>query len=135
MVAGGGACSGGHDGAIGLLWHRSDLNCDLNYAILLIAAVKASLFEAQSCRTMIVPEPQPPYVAPLLAAHPTRVLQFPNLDGILDGRALNYPYKKTFKEAACQDHLVSIHTLGSTGKCDNQTPLGPADLVTRDSQS
>lgn len=64
---------------------------------------------------MIVPEPQPPYVAPLLAAYPMRVLQLPTLKGLLSGRALHYPYKKTFEEAR-HDPLVMLHTSGSTGK-------------------
>lgn len=63
-----------------------------------------------------------------------RVLQFPNLDKILNGRALYYPYKKTFEEAY-RDPLVSIHTSGSTGKCDNQNHLGPANLVSKDFRS
>ena len=83
---------------------------------------------------MIVPEPQPPYVAPLLAAHPMRVLQFPNLEGLLNGRAFHYPYRKTFEEA-CHDPLVSVHTSGTTGKCDNPNPsvlVVSAELATKD---
>lgn len=67
---------------------------------------------------MIVPELQPPYVAPLLAAHPMRVLQFPNLEALLSGRALHYPYRKTFQEGY-NDPLLSIHTSGTTGKDDS----------------
>lgn len=71
---------------------------------------------------MIVPELQPPYVAPLLAAHPMRVLQFPKLEGLLNGQALHYPYRKTFQEGF-NDPLLSVHTSGTTGKCDNPNIL------------
>ncbi|MCJ1463036.1 hypothetical protein MMC07_001640 [Pseudocyphellaria aurata] len=81
---------------------------DVRYVMLLIAAVKAgyytllnsprnsvdahvSLFKSQNCHTMIVPEPRPPYVASLLAAYPMRVLQLPNLEGLLNGETLHYP--------------------------------------------
>lgn len=86
---------------------------------------------------MIVPELQPPYVAPLLAAHPMRVLQFPKLEGLLSGRALHYPYRKTFEEAY-HDPLVSLHTSGTTGKCDNPKPsalVASGKLVMKDIRS
>lgn len=75
-----------------------------------------SLFKGQNCHTMIVPALQPLYVAPLLAAHPMRLLQLPKLEELLNSRALHYPYKKTFHEGY-RDPLVSLHTSGTTGKC------------------
>lgn len=75
---------------------------------------------------MIVPELQQPYMAPLLAAHPMRLLQFPKLEGLLSGRALHYPYRKTFQEGY-NDPLLSIHTSGTTGKYDS--PKFPSALV------
>ena len=86
---------------------------------------------------MIVPEPQPPYVAPLLAAYPVRVLQFPKLEELFRGPAWHYPYTKTFEEA-CHDPLVSLHTSGTTGKCDDPSLSAlvvSAELVTKDYQS
>ena len=86
---------------------------------------------------MIIPEPQPPYVAPLLDAHPMRVLKFPTLEGLLNGRASHYPYLKTFEEA-CHDPLVSVHTSGTTGKCDNSNSSALvvcAELASKDLQS
>ena len=67
---------------------------------------------------MIVPEIQPPYVASLISAHPMRVIRLPKVETLLNDRALRYPYRKTFEEAF-DDPLVTIHTSGSTGKCDN----------------
>lgn len=64
---------------------------------------------------MIVPEPQPPYIAPLLALNPMRVLRFPSLEVLLNLKVADYPYKKSFEEAR-YDPMVSLHTSGSTGK-------------------
>lgn len=74
-----------------------------------------NLLELQNCRTIILPEPQPPYVAALLATHPMRTLQLPSLDQLFNRRSLHYQYKKSFKEA-CGNPFVALHTSGSTGR-------------------
>ena len=74
-----------------------------------------NLFVLQKCRTLIIPQPQPPYVAPLLAAYPMRTLQIPSLYEFLNAKAPNYEYKKSFEEAR-KDLLVALHTSGSTGR-------------------
>lgn len=66
-----------------------------------------------------------------------RVLQFPALEELLSGQALQYPYRKTFEEAY-HDPLVSIHTSGTTGKWDNPNPSSSvltAELVAKDFRS
>ena len=81
-----------------------------------------SLFALQKCDTVILPEPRPPYVAALLAAHPMRILRIPNLDELLNVESSNYEYKKSFEEAR-RDTLVSLHTSGSTGRASEASHL------------
>ena len=74
-----------------------------------------NLFVAQDCNILIIPEPEPPYVAALLAAYPMRILRLPSLDDFLNVESLAFEYKKTFEEAR-REALVSLQTSGSTGK-------------------
>ena len=74
-----------------------------------------NLLDLQNCRTLILPEPQPPYVAALLNAHPMRTLRLPSLEELFSGRSLYYEYKKSFQEAY-KNPFVVLHTSGSTGR-------------------
>ena len=74
-----------------------------------------NLFALQDCKTLIIPEPQPPYIAALLAAYPMRTLRLPSLDDFLNIESSAFEYKKTFEEAR-REALVSLHTSGSTGR-------------------
>ena len=74
-----------------------------------------NLLEVQNCRTIIVPEPEPSYVAPLLNAHPMRILRLPSLEELFNGKSLHYEYNKSFEEAR-DNPFVVLHTSGSTGR-------------------
>ena len=64
---------------------------------------------------MVLPDPHPPNVAPLLEAYPMQILQFPDLEHLLNTETKPYPYTKAFEEA-CNDPVLSLHMLGTTGK-------------------
>ena len=74
-----------------------------------------NLFTLQKCRTLILPQPQPPYAASLLATYRMRTLEIPSLDEFLTTEVTPYPYNKSFEEAR-KDPLVALHTSGSTGR-------------------
>lgn len=78
-----------------------------------------NLFVLQNCGTLILPEPRPPYVEPLLAAYPMRILRIPQLDELLTVESPHYAYQKSFEDAR-RDLLVSLHTSGSTGEFDHE---------------
>lgn len=64
--------------------------------------------------TIIVPEPQPPYVNAILTAHPMQTLRLPKLEDLLYKESPPLEYVKTFEQAR-RDPFVSLHTSGSTG--------------------
>lgn len=74
-----------------------------------------NLFNLQNSKIMVLPDPHPPCVAPLLKAYPMQILQFPDLEHLLNTETTPYPYTKTFEEAY-NDPLLSLHTSGTTGK-------------------
>ena len=76
------------------------------------------LLDLQNCRTILLPEPQPPHVAALLDARPMRTLRLPSLEELFKRRSSHYEYKKSFQEA-CDNPFVALHTSGSTGRVNN----------------
>lgn len=74
-----------------------------------------NLLGFQNCNILLVSEPQPPYVKPLLEAHPIRSLTLPAMDELLELAGPSYEYRKSFDEA-CRDPFLALHTSGSTGE-------------------
>ena len=74
-----------------------------------------NLLELQNCSTVLLQDPQPPYVAALLDSRPMRTLLLPSLEELFTCRSLHYEYKKSFQEAR-GNPLVALHTSGSTGR-------------------
>ena len=73
-----------------------------------------NLFKLQECDVMILPEIDPPFVAPIISRHPMRILRFPRLESLFDKQVEHYPFTGTLDENG-RDPLVSVHTSGSTG--------------------
>ena len=76
-----------------------------------------NLLELQKCGTILLPDPQPPYVAALLDSHPMRTLLLPSLEELFTRKSLHYEYKKSFQEIR-DNPFVALHTSGSTGRAD-----------------
>lgn len=66
------------------------------------------------CRVLLTTDPQPPTVAPVLAAIPLEVLTAPSVDDLLTKSYPHFPYLKTFQEAR-NEPFVALHTSGTTG--------------------
>ncbi|RFU34116.1 hypothetical protein B7463_g2194, partial [Scytalidium lignicola] len=81
---------------------------DLRYNVLVLGAVKAGY------KTIIVPNPQPPVITRILAAHPLQEVRAPTITELLDKAHPRYPYNRTFEEAK-DEPLIVFHTSGSTG--------------------
>ena len=73
-----------------------------------------NLFKLLDCTILLVPNPYPPMISALTAAHKLHVAEVPNLDGLMNKRHPHYPYTKTFDEASHKP-LLAFHTSGSTG--------------------
>ncbi len=58
-----------------------------------------SLLDRVKCKTLLTPNPRPPAVAAILAAHEIRVVEVPDVDWILDKVHRAFPYGKIFAEA------------------------------------
>ena len=58
-----------------------------------------SLLERVKCRKLLTPNPRPPAVTSILAAHEIRVVEVPNVEWILDNTHQAFPYGKTFRKA------------------------------------
>ena len=82
-----------------------------------------NLLGVQNCNTLLVSEPQPPYVAPLLEAQSIQLLILPAIDKLLDpaSPSPDYEYRKPFDEA-CREPFLALHTSGSTGEHMIQNP-------------
>lgn len=74
-----------------------------------------AILNRSSCDIWVTPKEQPDVLPSFLAKRPMRVLEIPETSALLDKKLVpNYPYNKTFQEAASDPFLV-LHTSGSTG--------------------
>lgn len=73
-----------------------------------------NLFNLLDCTVLLAPNPQPPMVSALTAAHKLHVAEVPDLHELLTKRHPHYPYTKTF-DGASHEPLLAFHTSGSTG--------------------
>ncbi|KAJ6028558.1 NRPS-like enzyme [Penicillium herquei] len=104
---------------------------DLRYPALVLGAVKAgycmfltsprnsiaahkSLLERLDCTTFLTPVPRPPFVGPILEGCSVKPIDIPSLETLLTTEYPHFEYTKTYPEAGL-DHLVFLHTSGSTG--------------------
>ncbi|KAF4631099.1 hypothetical protein G7Y89_g7043 [Cudoniella acicularis] len=104
---------------------------DIRYAALVLGAVKAgykllllspensiaaysNLLDLLNCKTMLVPDPQPPMISAVLTEHRLRVLAVLSVDYFLNHKHPYYPYKKRFENVGLE-LLLAFQTPGSTG--------------------
>jgi len=73
-----------------------------------------SLFEALDCNVLLAPEPQPPYLIPVLGSTKIRLCTVPSIDFFLHQEHDHFPFDKTFDKAR-HEPLVALHTSGTTG--------------------
>ena len=73
-----------------------------------------NLFNLLDCTILLVPNPYPPMISALTAAHKLHVAEVPNLVDLMNKRHPHYRYTKTFDEAS-HEPLLAFHTSGSTG--------------------
>ena len=73
-----------------------------------------NLFTLLDCTVLLVPNPQPPTISALTAAHKLRVAGVSNLDELISKRHPYCPYTKNFDEAS-HEPLLAFHKSGSTG--------------------
>ncbi|CAG8951052.1 hypothetical protein HYFRA_00006450, partial [Hymenoscyphus fraxineus] len=74
----------------------------------------AHLLDAVACKTILVPDPQPPMIPSILAAFSMKVIKAPTIDELINKPYPQYPYEKSFEQAKF-DPLIVFHTSGSTG--------------------
>ncbi|CAG8981235.1 hypothetical protein HYALB_00003833 [Hymenoscyphus albidus] len=74
----------------------------------------AHLLDAVACKTILVPDPQPPMIPSILAVFPMKVIKAPTIDELINKTYPQYLYEKSFEQAKF-DPLIVFHTSGSTG--------------------
>ncbi|KAL9574176.1 hypothetical protein ACKAV7_001691 [Fusarium commune] len=104
---------------------------DFRYTVILLACVKAgckalfisprntpavqlSLFDATNCRYLYTTESFRSIMQPCLDQRPMEVAMIESIEHLLSVTPKPFPYSRTIEEARW-DHLVVLHTSGSTG--------------------
>lgn len=74
-----------------------------------------AILNRSNCDIWVTPDERPEALPDFLAARPMQVLEIPEILELLNSKPVpNFPYDKTFQEAA-SDPFCVLHTSGSTG--------------------
>ncbi|XPS74039.1 hypothetical protein M3J07_006154 [Ascochyta lentis] len=105
---------------------------DIRYTIMVVAGMKigykvflpsprnsveahVALLTRPQCTKLVITEPQPPFITPILSQMHLSTFSLPSLELLLNAEDVeDVPFRKTFDEAK-NDPIFVLHTSGSTG--------------------